>query len=430
MTTWKMKYGTGTLDASVPSENLIGVIAKDAPSEDLPEEEVIRRALASPIGSPRLGEMVSPGQTVAIIVSDVTRLWQRMSVYLPFVVEELNSAGVPDKDIRFISSVGFHRAQTPAEHAQLLGEELSARFTMVDHDCQDEKNLVTLGDTSRGTPVQINRLAQESDHMVLTGCTSYHPFVGFGGGKKSLLPGIAGFTSIQKNHFLVLSDEIGAGQRPEVCNGNIEGNPVHLDIMEATAMVNPSFMINVVMGHSGKIAHAVAGHWDQAHTRAMAMVDDLYGVPISELADLTVASQGGFPKDIEFYQTGKAIYNALDSVKPGGSLIVLSECREGLGPEHARLIFEDFQTTPDREKEVRNLFSVPKYVSYFMCAAADRYDIIVVSSLDPARLARTNIRIVPTVEEAFDIVYQEKGKDLRTYVMPLGSSMLPKLTRS
>jgi nickel-dependent lactate racemase len=424
-----MKYGTGTLTVGVPSENLIGVISKDVPSEDLPEEEVIRRALASPIGSPRLGEMVSPGQTVAIIVSDVTRLWQRMSVYLPFVVEELNAAGVADKDIRFISSVGFHRAQTPAEHARLLGEELSARFTMKDHDCRDEKNLVTVGATSRGTPVEINRLAMECDHMVLTGCTSYHPFVGFGGGKKSLLPGIAGFASIQKNHYLVLSDEVGAGQRPEVCNGNIEGNPVHLDIMEATAMVNPSFMINVVMGHSGKIAHAVAGHWDQAHTRAMAMVDDLYGVPISELADLTVASQGGFPKDIEFYQTGKAIYHALDSVKPGGSLIVLSECREGLGPEHARLIFEDFQTTHEREKEVRNLFSVPKYVSYFMCAAADRYDIIVVSSLDPARLARTNIRIVPSVEEAFGIVYQEKGKDLRTYVMPLGSSMLPQLNR-
>jgi nickel-dependent lactate racemase len=296
---------------------------------------------------------------------------------------------------------------------------------MVDHDCQDEANLRSLGVTSRGTPVQINRLAMECDHMLLTGCCTYHPFVGWAGGKKSLVPGIAGFDTIQHNHRLVMGEELGKGQRPEVRNGNFKDNPVHEDMLEAAAMVEPSFMFNVVMGYNGKIAHAVAGHYIKAHDRACDIVADLYGVGISELADLTIASQGGYPKDIEFYQTGKAIYHGVDSLKPGGTLVVLSECSEGLGPEHACLVFEELENMEQREKEVRSLFSVPKYVSCYICEAAEKFDVIAVTSLDPQALSKTNIRAVGTVEEALELVYSEKGRGLRTYLMPLGSTVLP-----
>ncbi|MCP4602106.1 MAG: nickel-dependent lactate racemase [Proteobacteria bacterium] len=425
MRTVKMKFGTGTVDVSVPEENLIGVIEKEVPTAAETEEEVILKALANPIGTPGLGEIVKPGQTVAIIVSDITRLWQRMFVYLPYIVKDLAQAGVRDEDIRFIGAVGFHRRQTEEEHAKLLGEKLAGRFKMVDHNCQDKDNLKFLGTTERETPVYINKLAMDSDHIILTGSCPYHPFVGWGGGKKSILPGIAGFETIQHNHFMNLSDEIGGGQRPEVRNANFKGNPVHEDMMDVAALVNPSFLFNVIMGYNSKISHAVAGHYSDAHEHGCRIVEDLYGVPIPELADLTIASQGGFPKDIEFYQTGKAVYHAQDSLKPGGTMIVLSDCPEGLGPEHARLIFEDFETTVEREKEVRSLFSVPKYVSYYICAAAEKYDIIVVSSLKPELLAKTNIRVVKTLGQALELVYKEKGKNLKTYLMPLGSSVLP-----
>jgi nickel-dependent lactate racemase len=425
MKTVEMKYGTGTLSVPVSEENLIGIIEKEIPDRTKSEEEIIAGALARPIGTPRLREIVKPGQTVTIVVSDITRLWQRMSVFLPFLVEELGEAGVGDEDIRFLSALGFHRTQTAEEHAKILGEKLVGRYSLIDHVCQDEANLVELGKTSRGTPVHINRIAAESDHIVLTGCCTYHPFTGWAGGAKSLLPGIAGFQTIQHNHRFVMADEVGGGQRPEVRNGNIEGNPVWEDMLEAAALAKPSFLFNVIMGYDGKIAHAVSGHPIEAHARARGLVEDLYGVPIEELADLTIASQGGFPKDIEFYQTGKAVYHGVDSLKPGGTLVVLSECPEGLGPEEARAIFEDFGSSAERETEVRRLFAVPKYVSCFMCTAAEKYDIIAVTSLDPEKLKRTKIRAVRTLEEALDLVAREKGTNLRTYLMPLGSSVLP-----
>jgi nickel-dependent lactate racemase len=374
--------------------------------------------------------MVKPGQTVAIVVSDVTRAWQRMSFYLPYILKELNESGIKDTDIRFICALGYHRPQTREEHEKILGPELAKRFSLIDHDSEDKSKLVFLGTTKRETPVYINKMAMEADHLIITGCCTYHPFVGWGGGKKSIIPGIAGFETIQHNHFMTLSDEIGGGQRPEVWNGKFKGNPVHEDMMDVAAFVKPSFMFNVVMGYNGKISYVVAGDYKEAHEKACRIVEELYGVPIRELADLTISSQGGFPKDIEFYQTGKAVYHTQDSLKPGGTMIVLSECREGLGPEHAKLIFQGHETTIEREKEVRSLFSVPKYVSYFMCAAADKYDIIVVSGMDPGLLKKTRIRVVKTVEEALDLVYQEKGKKLRTYLMPLGSSVLPILQKT
>jgi nickel-dependent lactate racemase len=205
MKTVKMKYGAGSVEVSVPEKNLIGVIEKSVPEVKETEEEIILKALAGPIGTPRLGEIVKPGQTVAIVVSDVTRLWQRMNIYLPYIVRELNQAGIRDENIRFIGAMGFHRGQSREEHEKLLGEELKDRFVIHDHDCEDKGNLTFLGTTGRGTPVWINKMAMDSDHIVLTGGCTYHPFVGWGGGKKSILPGIVGLDTIQHNHRMVLS---------------------------------------------------------------------------------------------------------------------------------------------------------------------------------------------------------------------------------
>ena len=135
MYSYAMNYGKKSVEVSIPSNNLLGVIDSESLASEGSEEEIIRRALENPIGSPRLGELVKPGDSVCIIVSDITRAWQRMWVYLPFIVDELNKAGIRDEDILFLSATGTHREQTPEEHSQLLGEELSKRFTVVDHKC-------------------------------------------------------------------------------------------------------------------------------------------------------------------------------------------------------------------------------------------------------------------------------------------------------
>jgi len=427
MKTVKMKLGSGYVDVSVPEENFLGMIAKDVPSTGMTEEQVILDALAHPIGSPRLKEIVKPGNTVCIVISDVTRAWQRMSVYLPFIVKELNEAGVQDKDIRFLSALGYHRKHTPEEHAKLLGPEMLDRFQIIDHDCLDKDNLVRMGTTSRGTPVIINRIAAESDHLVLTGCCTYHPWVGWGGGRKSILPGISSIESIQANHMMTM-DEHGM-QRPEVASGNIKNNMMHLDMLEVAAIVKPAFMFNVIMGHDGKIARAVCGDCIKAHDVGRDIVDELYEVPITELADITISSQGGYPKDIDVCQTGKGIYHTQAATKPGGWIIILSDCTEGIGPPDANTIFLELDNNADRHREVRKLFTVPKYVSYYMCTAAERWNIIIVGNGDPALLAKTAFRTAKTVDEALEMAFKKGGRAQKIYLMPQGSSALPKLKK-
>jgi lactate racemase len=428
MKTIKMKLGNGSVDVSVPEENLIGVIVKQTQPSSLTEEEVILQALANPIGAPLLRNIVKPGNSVCIVISDITRAWQRMRVYLPFIVKELNDAGIPDKDIRLLSALGFHRKQTAAEHAILLGPELTRRFKIIDHDCMDYENLVNLGNTSRGTPITINKTAANADHLILTGCCTYHPWVGWGGGKKSIVPGIAALESIQNNHLLII-DEKGR-QRPEVRDGNVKENPVHLDMLEAAARVNPSFMFNVIMGPNGKITHAVCGHYEAAHEAGCRIVDDLYAVAIDELADITIASQGGYPKDIEFYQTGKSLYLMQNATKRGGTMIILSDCVEGLGPPDVHAMFLGCKTNAEREQQVRKLFTVPKYVSYYMCAAAEVWNIIIVGSLDPRLLAKTSFHTAKTVDAALQMAFKRGGPRQSVYLAPHGSSTLPKLRSS
>lgn len=426
MKTLKMKLGNGYVDVSVPEENLLGIIQKEVPAS-APEEEVIQEALAHPIGTPHLREIVKPGETVCIVVSDITRAYQRMWVYLPFIVKELNDAGIKDEDIRFLSAIGYHRAHTAEEHAKMLGPDLNRRFKMADHDCLDKESLVNLGVTSRGTPITINKIAANADRLVLTGCCTYHPWVGWGGGKKSLLPGIAAFESIQNNHPLTM-DETGR-QRLEVRSGNIKNNPIHLDMLEFGLKVNPSFIFNVIMGHDGKIARAVCGNLVDAHEAGCRIVDELYAVPIDALADITISSQGGYPKDIDVCQTGKGIYHTQEATKPGGTIIILSDCSEGLGPPDANTIFLGCSTNAEREKEVRNLFTVPKFVSYYMCTAAEKWNIIIVGSGDPSLIAKTAFKTAKTVDEALEMAFKKGGSNQTIYLMPQGSSSLPKLRK-
>jgi nickel-dependent lactate racemase len=425
MKTVKMKLGTGYVDVSVPEENFLGLLVKEIPQSSMTEDEVVLEALAHPIGTPRLKELVQPGNTICIVISDVTRAWQRMSVYLPHIVKELNDAGIKDNDIRFLSALGYHRKHSPEEHAKLLGPELIKRFQIVDHDCLDKKNLIPVGITSRGTPVIINRIAAEADHLVLTGCCTYHPWVGWGGGKKSILPGISAIESIQNNHLMTM-DEQGK-QRPEVTSGNIINNPIHLDMVEVASIVKPTFMFNVIMGHDGKIARAVCGDCIAAHDVGRGIVDELYEVPIRELADITISSQGGYPKDIDVCQTGKGIYHTQAATKPGGWIIILSDCTEGIGPPDANTIFLECETNAEREREVRKLFTVPKYVSYYMCTAAEKWNIIIVGNGDPSLLAKTRFWTARTVDEALETALKESGRNQKIYLMPQGSSALPKL---
>lgn len=423
-----MKYGQCTMKAFVEEKNILEVIESNAFKQDKSEDEIISEALYNPIDSERLKNIVHEGETVCIIISDITRSWQKPHKFLYKIVEELNAGGVKDEDIIFLSAQGTHRKHTREEHEILLGEKLSKRFEVYDHDCFDEESMVYLGDTTYGTPVIVNKKAIECDHIVITGAIIYHFLVGWSGGKKSILPGISSFKTISQNHSLSLNDGFGSGTRDSVCSGNIIENPIHDDMMQAAAMVKPSFMFNVIMGPDGNIAGAVAGDYITAHEAGRELVDSIDGVNIKKRSDIVIASAGGSPKDINLYQSIKTLINAKEAVIDGGTIIVLAECSEGIGEiKDINDMILNFDNMLDREKDLRENYTISKYVGYFFCETGEKYKLILVSEIDPILLKNTKIIVTQTLEEALKIAYNDENKNLTINLMPHGASTLPKL---
>jgi nickel-dependent lactate racemase len=427
MGVYELKFGREKVRVEVPDENLLGVlVSRDVPSAAT-EEKAVLDALENPIGSPRAGKMIKPGETVCIVTCDLTRSWQRPSVYLPLLVEEIKRGGARDSDIFFLTATGTHRAHTPDEHRMILGDKLYERYRIFDHDCRASA-MRDFGKTSFGTPVRLNKAAADADHVILTGSIVYHFLSGWSGGRKAVLPGIAAYETVMANHAMTLNPAPGRGRNMVCRSGNIDGNTIHMDMNEATMKLAPSFLLNVIMNAEGRIGWAVAGDWRAAHEAGKDIVDSVDRIPIPELADLVIASACGYPKDINFYQGVKALFNAQDAVRPGGAIVILASCAEGYGNDEMRMMLKEFKNSDEREAELRRAFTIAKYVGYCAGQAAEQFDFHLVTDIDPELLDGTGIKMSRTPDQALAKIGATHGTSLKTWLMPHGANTLPKLS--
>ncbi|NLI52709.1 MAG: nickel-dependent lactate racemase [Clostridiales bacterium] len=406
-------FGAGTQKLTVPDENLVCVLLPNPVSHQLTGQEEVVRALQHPIGAPRLKQIVRPGEKIVIVTSDVTRPLPSHLV-LPPLLDELCDAGVSQEDITVVFALGSHRKQTPEEMKKLVGERVFAEIKCIDGDDSD---CVHYGETSRGTPVDIVRTVAEADRRICLGNIEYHYFAGYSGGAKAIMPGVSTRAAIQSNHSRMVEAAAAAGR--------LEGNPVREDIEEAVAMVGVDFIVNVVLDEHKKIVHAVAGDVVQAHREGCRYLDRLYGKPIAERADIVVVSQGGAPKDLNLYQTQKALDNAKHAVKKGGVIILVGSCKEGLG-EHT---FEDWMThSPSAHsmiERIRTDFQLGGHKAAAIAMVLEDADIYLVSELDPAFVERIFLTPFSNVQAAFDAALKRCGEDASVLVMPYGGSTLP-----
>ncbi|MCA1786508.1 MAG: nickel-dependent lactate racemase, partial [Desulfobacteraceae bacterium] len=319
-----LKIGKRTEKFTIPEAQILyELVGKNqAPPEDL--AAAYRYALDHPIDSPPLREIVNPGETVAIAVSDITRVWQHNELTLPILIDHLNAAGIADKDITVIIAVGAHRQNTRAELEELCTKEICSRVRVVNHNAWDTENMIYYGKTSRGTEVSFNRIVAEADRVILTGGVIYHYMVGYGGGRKSIMPGVSSLKTIQQSHMWAMGKCLGDGSNPLAANMKTAGNPSHEDMMEVAAFLKADFIINVVPNLDGDITGIFTGNWISAWQKATQLVDKIFGVSIEEKADIVIASAGGYPKDINLYQSQKTIDNAVYAMKKGGVAIILA----------------------------------------------------------------------------------------------------------
>lgn len=373
--TYTLPFGRAAYPLSVAGDHLsFGGVE---PIED--ELAAIWEALQHPIGSASLGDIVHPGETVAILVNDITRL-TRTDLFLPPIVKTLNEAGVPDEDIFVVFALGIHRPQTEEERKRILGNELFRRLRNFDHQASDESNLIGLGTTSFGNDVSINRQVWAADRIVLTGEIMYHLIAGYSGGRKSLVPGVAGWRTTTFNHSMIFD--------PNCRSGLLDGNPAHEDLLEACRMVEPDFLVNVVLSPEGRLLRVVAGDYDEAHRAGCQTVDRALSIEIDEPYDLLIASAGGDPLDLDLRQAHKGLENACRALKPGGSILFFAECSNGLGHPAIGRYASAFHSSDEMRRELSRQFEVGGHKAYWLARLGEAFDVHLVSSLDPELVKR------------------------------------------
>ncbi len=319
----ELPFGRGvvSLDAPISASVLLPVAV--APLAD--EDAAVRMALRRPIAGPSLRERVQPGQSVAIVVSDITRPVPNRTLLRPLLAE-LEAAGVPDGDITIVNGTGLHRINTPAELDEMLGEEIVERFAIVQHVARDRGTLLEVG-RSRGVPVELCSAYVEADVRIVTGFVEPHLFAGYSGGAKGVMPGVAGADIVMSNH--------GA---PNLAHAQARwcvthGNPVWEEMQSTVALCPPQFLLNVTLDSERRITGVFTGDLAPAHAAAVEQAAHQYKTPIGHPYDIVVVTNMGYPADTSLYQSVKGLSVAAEAVRDGGAIMLVAGCEEGIGSD-------------------------------------------------------------------------------------------------
>jgi len=420
MKSYEFKYGSGTVSVELDETQVLADLTGNVVPAIGDIRAAVYAAVDSPIDHEPLCEFVRPGHKVALVVSDMSRFWMRQDLVIPHVVDYLHErCGIPYCDLTIVVANGTHIGGDEKELRTLVTDGVYDRVRVENHVCEAE-DLVTMGTTPHGTTLRINRTVAEADRKICLGACTHHVMAGYGGGRKSILPGVSSMDTICHNHAFALDPE-QFRSNPLIGNGVTAGNPLNEDMCEAAALVPDLFMINLVMNAEMKLSSIFAGHWLTSWQAGCQEVDRIYKVPVPERADVVIAGCGGFPKDMSLYQGTKTIDNIESGLKPGGTLILMIEAREGGGPEEYFGWIRDL-TAGTMEKRLREHFTIPGYIFLLNCEQAQHYRVMMLSTVKQETVTPMGLESYQTVEDLMAHV-DLKGKSI--YVIRNGATVIP-----
>lgn len=424
-----MKYGKKRIGIELPKAwnthiEIIGAPPKNRAVHAEDESAMIQDALGHPHGSPTLESMISPGESVVIITSDISRPMPTNRV-LPPVIERLLAADVAPEDITIVFALGIHRSHTTAERESLLGSTAQLGIRAVDSDQED---VVHLGYTPHGTPVEVFRPVAEADHIVCLGNVEYHYFAGYSGGYKAILPGVCTSRTVTHNHKMLLD--------PCSKAGIMEGNPVREDVDSVASLLPVDFIVNVVLNHRGQIAFCASGHPIEAHRRAIRELDQMNRIEIPTQAPFVVAGAGGHPKDMNLYQAQKALEFATHFAREGAPILLVAACSEGYGNETMTKWFREGAGPQSLLERLRDEFELGGHKAAMIARAVARNPVWMVSDMPESSVREAFLRYVPREEsqpvrlprELVNYVERQWQKNSPVYVLPNAASMLARIT--
>lgn len=357
-------------------------------------QRAIREALRSPIGTPTLDKMCKPGSRVVILVDDGTRPTPQR-LLLPEILNELNSAGVRDKDVTIIIGLGVHRPMTEAEIKARFGEDVVARVgAVLNHDCRDEA-CIHMGFTESGTPISVNATFTQADFKIAVGCIVPHIYAGWGGGAKMVQPGISSTATTTAVHRLAnihLHEILGTTD-----------NIVRREMEEIARRVGLNFIVNCLVNRAGELVKVVAGDVVEAHREGVRFGEQMYCWRGLEPVDIVVASTPSCASDL--WQSTKSLVVATRGAKKGGTVILVAPCPEGVAPGHPILTqlgsksFDEVLSMVDRGL-VDDTVGALTYMTIARCKEKCRV-IVVSENLEPTEVAGIGLEHATSVEEAF-----------------------------
>ena len=419
-----LDYGDHGMSVDLPDD--VTTVIQPRPRPALPDPHAgLMHALRNPIGVPRLRDTVAGGATVAISVCDITRAQPRPQM-LRAILEEMPE--VRTEDVTVFIATGTHRGNTAEEVEAMLGPDLSGELRVVMHDARNTESLIRLGDTSTGVPVWLNREWVESDIKITTGFVEPHFFAGFSGGPKMVAPGLAGLDTV-----MVLHDAKRIGH-PRAVWGVTEGNPVHHDVREIARLTGVDFALDVTLNRDQQITAVFAGDLSVEHAAACEAARRDAMQPVAAPFDVVLTTNSGYPLDQNLYQSVKGMSAAAEVVKPGGHIICVAECRDGL-PDHGA--YAAILAEKSSPVELLEMINSPGY------SAPDQWQVqiqaqiqmkatvsVVAGCLDPEQIRAAHFEPAENAAEAALQALAASGPGATLCVLPQGPQTIPFIARS
>jgi nickel-dependent lactate racemase len=400
----EIPYGEGKEVVDLPDANLGEIVfQKDVKTDD--RVQIILDAVKNPVGLPSLPEFLNGARDILIIVNDATRptpSYRIITAILPFLL---------NKKIKFLVATGMHREPTPEEYTYIFGDLYPVIKDDVYHHDAKKSECVYLGDSKNGTPMKINKMVVDADRIIVISSVEPHYFAGYTGGRKSLLPGVSAYETIEANHKLALSIKAQSLK--------LKGNPVAEDMEDAMKVLKDKriFAIMTVLDKDHRICCSYAGDLKASFEKARKTADDVFVIDLKRKAEVVVAVTA-FPYDIDLYQSQKALDNAKYAVKDGGVIILVSACRDGVGPPN----FLNLLATASTPKEVLDKIAQGYKLGYHKAAKMAEIGLkckmLAVTKLDPEVAKKAHLIPVKSVQEAVDISLREQGPKAKvTFIM-------------
>ncbi|MFC2025916.1 nickel-dependent lactate racemase [Chloroflexota bacterium] len=418
MSNFSLPYGSGNLEFRLPNKFKSDIITPRA-VPGVPDPEVaVKAALKNPLEGINL-EGFQGIRSVAIAVNDKTRPVPNHYL-LPPILEQLIKMGIKTNGIHIIIATGTHTPMVPEEFDLVLPEEVLSNFCVISHNCDDTELLQYLGTTTRNTPVWANRHFLNADLRIVVGAIEPHQIQGFSGGVKSAAIGLANRQTINHNHAMLF--------HPDARLGCFAENPARQDVEEIGRMIGVHFALNVILNSGKEIVKVLAGDPQAVMEKGIPMSCEINQIKTNAPYDLVIASPGGYPKDINLYQSQKALAHASMITRPGGTIILAAACPEGSENQTYEAWMEGLST----HEEVIHQFKKQEFVvgphkAYLIARDARNKQVLLVSEMKPEHVERMLLTPVADLNTAVDVGVKRLNPNSRIAIMPRAVSTIPEL---